>query len=81
MELDFKNQFKKLKLLFDKIDPFENYLGHVEYTHLDKDKIVIETTFSKQRGFYELLFKLVLAKTPIRMIFGGERQSESALGS
>lgn len=98
MELDFKNDFKKLKLILDKIDPFDNkvyqgndvfyltdaddnYLGHVEYTYLDKDKICINTTFSKQKGFYELLFKLILIKTPIKMIFGGNEQSESALGS
>jgi hypothetical protein len=97
MALDFKNDFNKLKLILDKIDPFDNkvyqgndvfyltdaddnYLVHVEYTHLDTDKIVINTTFSKQRGFYELLFKLILAKTPIQMIFGARRQSESTIG-
>lgn len=98
MELDFKQDFSKLKLLLDKIDPFDNkvyqgndifyltddnnnYLGHVEYTNIDKDKVVINTTFSKQHGFYELLFKLILTKTPIKMIFGGHEQTESAVGS
>lgn len=98
MESDFKNDFHKLKLLIDKIDPLDNklyqgddifyltddndrYLGHIEYSKIDTNKIMITTTFSRQRGFYDLLFKLILVKTPIKYIFGGIEQSESAVGS
>ena len=98
MESDFKNDFSKLKLIVDKIDPFDNkvyqghdifymtddndnYLSHLEYQHIDSSKIMITTTFSKQRGFYQLMLRLILAKTPIKMIFGGYEQTESAVGS
>ena len=56
MESDFKNDFHKLKLLIDKIDPLDNklyqgddifyladdndrYLGHIEYSKIDTNKI------------------------------------------
>lgn len=98
MEQHFINDFNKLKLIQEKIDPldnklyqgidifyltddFDNYLGHLEYSHLSHDKIKISSTFSIQRGFYELLFKLILAKTPIKMIFGDEQQTKKAIGS
>jgi hypothetical protein len=98
MELDFKNDFHKLKLIKDKVDPFDNkvyqgdyvfyltdendkYLGHLEYEPIDANKIMITTSFSKQRGFYDLLFKLIIVKTPFKYIFGGYEQTESAVGS
>lgn len=98
MERDFKNDFNKLKLIADKIQPlnnklysdigvfyltdqFDNYLGHIEYEHLDKDKIKVNSTYSKQKGFYELMFKYILIKTDIHMIFGDDEQSEDAIHS
>lgn len=59
----------------------DDYLGHIEYSYLDKNKILIDNSYSEYRGFYELLFKLILTKTPITMIFGGYRQSHRAINS
>lgn len=98
MELDFKHDFSKLKLIVDEVDPFDNkvyqgidifyltdsddnYLSHLEYSHIDQSKIMITTTFTKQKGFYQLMLRLILAKTPIKMIFGGYEQTESAVGA
>lgn len=67
--------------IFYLTDKNNNYLGHVEYNHIDTTKISITTTYSKQRGFYELLFKIILAKTEIDMIFGGKRQSKRSIKS
>ena len=52
------------------------------YSNVDnKNKILIDNSYSEYRGFYELLFKLILTKTPITMIFGGYRQSHRAINS
>ena len=67
--------------IFYLADDNDKYLGHLEYSKMDNNKIMITTTFSRQRGFYDLLFKLILVKTPIKYIFGGIEQSESAVSS
>lgn len=69
------------KNIFYLTDGADDYLGHIEYSYLDKNKILIDNSYSEYRGFYELLFKLILTKTPITMIFGGYRQSQRAINS
>lgn len=98
MEMDFKNDFSKLKLIVDKIKPLnnklfgdvgvfyltdenDNYLAHAEFDNIDKKKISLISTYSTVRGFYELLFRIILAKTEINMIFGGSRQSLRSIKS
>lgn len=96
MEMDFKNELPKLKLIADDIKPLSNklyqgidifyladknnnYLGHIEYDKIDNDKITIRSSFSTQRGFYELMFKFILIKTPIKMIFGDTKQTNRSV--
>ena len=96
--MDYQNDFNKLKLIADKIQPLNNklysgieifyltdknnnYLGHLEYDYLDNDKIRIRSTYSKQKGFYELMFKFILIKTSIKMIFGDDEQTQNAIDS
>lgn len=67
--------------IFYLTDSSNNYLAHLEYEQIDDEKIMTTNSFSKFRGFYELLFKIVLAKTNIKMIFGGEFQSLKAIGA
>lgn len=67
--------------IFYLTDEKDNYLGHLEYSFLDTDTIKIDSTYSSFRGFYELLFKLIFVLTPIKMIFGGSRQSPRAISS
>jgi len=75
--------------MFYLADKSDKYLGHLEYDVLEQNIIKIRNSFSKlrkeypnaQQGFYELLFKLVLVKTPIKMIFGDDEQSEFAMKS
>lgn len=62
-------------------DENNNYLGHIEYTHIDQTKIRINTTYSAQRGFCELMFKYILVNTPITMIFGDDEQSQKSIYS
>lgn len=67
--------------IFYLTDEKDNYLGHLEYDYLDQTKIRIRSTYSKQKGFYELMFKYILIKTPIEMIFGDDEQTEKAIYS
>ncbi len=75
-------------------DKENEYLGHVEYKRLDNDKMFITTSFvNKERieeikktesikiGLYEFIFKIILAKTHFKYIFGGEMQSPRAIKS
>jgi len=102
MEYEFKQSFKKLKLLSNDVellgnkiyednfifyfaDKDDNYLGHIEYENLnnDKEKIKITATYAIKSGIglYQFMFKTILAKTNIRMIFGDIRQSGKAIGA
>jgi len=99
-EMDFKNEFSKLKLLEDGVEPLknkiyqgndifyltdknDNYLGHIEYEILKQlpYAIKIRSSFSKQKGFYELMFKIILAKTGIKYLFGDNEQTKRAIKS
>jgi hypothetical protein len=98
--MDFKNEFSKLKLLEDGVEPLknkiyqgndifyltdknDNYLGHIEYEILKQlpYAIKIRSSFSKQKGFYELMFKIILAKTGIKYLFGDNEQTKRAIKS
>lgn len=111
MQIDFDNDFKKLKLISNDIellgckiysgndifyltDKDDKYLGHIEYKRFDDDKMMITTSYvNKERikgiesidnvkiGLYSFMFKIILAKTQFKYIFGGDMQSLRAIKS
>lgn len=79
------NKIYASNMIFYLTDKDDNYLGHIEYDFLDgdKEKIRITTTYTIKTGIglYAFMFKSILAKTHIKMIFGGDQQSNKAIGS
>jgi len=59
------------KNIFYLTDSKNNYLGHLEYVKFDlKNSIRVVSAYSKFRGFYKLVFQLILTETKIDYIFG-----------
>jgi len=92
LEMDYKQEKSSLKLLKDRIPPFDlkvfqgnnvfyltdkndEYLGHIEYNELKVPckTITFTSTYSKQRGFYKILFEVIFIKTEYQCIFGDEQ--------
>lgn len=67
--------------IFYLTDDNDNYIGHLEYINISRNIIKVTSSYSKQRGFYKLLFKLILILTNIKMIFGDDEQSTDAIAA
>jgi len=69
--------------IFYLTDKNDGYLGHIEYEnfHTKCNAIKFNSSYSKQRGFYKILFEVVFVKTDIECIFGDSKQTKRAISA